>query len=200
MIEVIDPNLSRVKAVGTDPGVTPATLLTHSEASLPLRHHRVLQLPLLDDRHIRLLAMDAHNNDVGIARLPVIGAHQGVPRIDELPPKLEEIGLRDNRRQRGRTFLRQTSPCHRSHTAPDLTRDVRLSLRLGEASQTQRRYHLLRYSSDLCPYINRLGVEKAEMDACRKGVPRLSAHRPPHIRTGHHPTITARHPGALIAS
>lgn len=138
--------------------------------------------------------MDTHNNDIGIAGFPVIGAHQGVSLIDKLPSKLEEIGLRDNRRQRGRIFLRQTSPCHRSQTPQNLTRDVRLSLHLSDASQTQGRYDLLRYSSDLCPYVNRLGVKKAEMDACRSGVPRLSTHRPPCIRMDHQPTITARQP------
>jgi len=55
--------------------MTPLALLARNEASLTLLHHRVLQLPLLGDRQIRLLAVDAHNDDVRMAGLLVIGPH-----------------------------------------------------------------------------------------------------------------------------
>ena len=55
--------------------MTPMALLARNEASLTLLHHRVLQLPLFGDRDIRLLAMDVHNDDVGVAGLTVIGPH-----------------------------------------------------------------------------------------------------------------------------
>lgn len=74
-------------------GVTPAALLSHSEASLPLLQHRVLQLALPDNRHIRLLAVDAHDDDIRVTRLTVIRPHQGVLLLDELPAKLEEVRL-----------------------------------------------------------------------------------------------------------
>lgn len=73
--------------------MAPVTSLADSETPLPLRHRRVLQLPLLGSRRIRLLAVYEHNNDIGISGLPVIGAHQCVLRIGELPAELEEVGL-----------------------------------------------------------------------------------------------------------
>ena len=84
--------------------MTPSVLLSLSEAPLPLLHHRVLQLALPGNRYVRLLAVDVHNDDVGIAGLTVVGPHRCVLLLGELPAKLEEVRLRDDRRQ-GRGIL-----------------------------------------------------------------------------------------------
>ena len=165
--------------------MAPAALLPQSEASLPLLHHRVLQLALPDNRHIRLLAVDAHDDDIRVAGLTMISPHQGVLRASEFPAKLEEVGLRDDRRQRWRILLRQTPSCHCSHTPADLTGDFSLAQRLGETLQSQRLHDLLRDSSNLPLNIDTLGGDEAEMDASRSTFSRTGAHRPPLNRTSH---------------
>jgi hypothetical protein len=166
-------------------GVTPAALLSHSEASLPLLHHRVLQLALPDNRHIRLLAVDAHDDDIRVTRLTVIRPHQGVLLLDELPAKLEEVRLRDDWRQGRRIPLRKTPSRHRSHTPEDRTNNVCFSLHPGQSRQPQRCDDLLRYRSDIRSDINRLSVDEAEMDTSRRALARAGTHGPPLIRTHH---------------
>ena len=85
--------LSRLKAVRATLSVTPLTLFSDVQATLSLLHRLILQLPLSVSRYIRLLAMDVHDDDVRLARLPVIGAHLCVPLLIERPAELEEVGL-----------------------------------------------------------------------------------------------------------
>ena len=165
--------------------MAPVALLSHGETSLALLHHLVLQLTLPGNRHIRLLAVDTHDDDVWVARLTVIGPHRCILLLSELPAKLEEIGLGNDRRQGGRILLRQTPSSHRSHTPADLTRNLSLAQHLGKASQSQRCHDLLRDGSNLRLNINRLSVDEAEMDASRSTFSRTGAHRPPLNRTSH---------------
>lgn len=180
--------------------MAPAALLPQSEASLSLLHHRVLQLALPDDRHIRLLAVDAHDDDIRVAGLTVISPHQGVLRASEFPAKLEEVGLRDDRRQRWRILLRQTPSCHCSHTPADLTGDFSLAQRLGETLQSQRLHDLLRDSGNLPLNIDTLGGDEAEMDASRRALARAGTHGPPFTRTSHRTNVRACRPVDLLSS
>ena len=165
--------------------MAPVALLSHGETSLALLYHLVLQLTLPGNRHIRLLAVDMHNDDVWVARLTVIGPHRCILLLGELPAKLEEVRLRDDRRQGRRILLRQAPSRHRSHTPEDRTDNVRLSLHSGQSRQPQWLHDLLRNGSNLRLNINRLSVDEAEMDASRRALPRAGTHGPPLIRTSH---------------
>ena len=165
--------------------MAPVALLSHGETSLALLHHLVLQLTLPGNRHIRLLAVDTHDDDVWVARLTVIRPHRCILLLSELPAKLEEIGLGNDRRQGGRILLWQLPSRHRSHTPEDRTDNVRLSLHSGRSRQPQWRHDLLRDGSNLRLNINRLSVDEAEMDASRSTFSRTGAHRPPLNRTSH---------------
>ncbi len=165
--------------------MAPVALLSHGETSLALLHHLVLQLTLPGNRHIRLLAVDTHDDDVWVARLTVIGPHRCILLLSELPAKLEEVRLRDDWRQGRRILLRKTPSRHRSHTPEDRTNNVCFSLHPGQSRQPQRCDDLLRYRSDIRSDINRLSVDEAEMDASRSTFSRTGAHRPPLNRTSH---------------
>ena len=165
--------------------MAPVALLSHGETSLALLHHLVLQLTLPGNRHIRLLAVDAHDDDVWVARLTVIGPHRCILLLSELPAKLEEIGLGNDRRQGGRILLWQLPSRHRSHTPEDRTDNVCFSLHPGQSRQPQRCDDLLRYRSDIRSDINRLSVDEAEMDTSRRALARAGTHGSPLIRTHH---------------